>query len=84
VVCGGTTANIISRLLRRDIRMDLSEYDSEMLLASDIVPFAVGARINQAHHPNTPVELDLRRNFVNKIASLLEQRFLKEVHIQYR
>jgi hypothetical protein len=131
VICGGTTANIVSRLLRRDIRMDLSAYDPEippaarmdgvdlitegtltlgrvasileadgtvggskanaatrlagMLLASDIVQFAVGARINQAHQdPNIPVELDLRRNVIKKIASLLEQRFMKEVHIQYR
>jgi hypothetical protein len=131
VICGGTTANIVSRLLRREIRMDLSGYDAEippaarmdgidlitegtltlgrvaalletgtagaagpsnaatrlaaMLLDSDVVDFAVGTRINQAHQdPYIPVELDLRRNVVKKIASLLEQRFLKEVHLQYR
>ena len=131
VICGGTTANIVSRLLHREIRMDLSDYDSEippaarmdgidlitegtltlgrvaaileaggidesgrsnaatrlvgMLLDSDLVEFAVGTRINQAHQdPNIPVELDLRRNIVKKIASLLEQRFMKEVHLQYR
>jgi hypothetical protein len=131
VICGGTTANIISRLLRRDIGMDLSDYDNEippaatmpgidlitegtltlgrvasilenggydptakpnaatrlvqMLLDSDVVHFAVGTRINQAHQdPNIPVELDLRRNVVKKIGSLLEQRYMKEVHVQYR
>jgi hypothetical protein len=29
-ICGGTTANILSRLLRRQIRMDLAEFDSEI------------------------------------------------------
>ena len=130
VICGGTTANIVSRLLRREIRMDLSDFDSEippaawmdgidlitegtltlgrvasileaggldtrtnnaatrlvsMLLDSDVVKVAVGTRINQAHQdPNIPVELDLRRNIIKKIGSLLEQRFMKEVHFQYR
>jgi hypothetical protein len=40
-----------------------------MLLDSDIVKFAVGTRINEAHQdPNIPVELDLRRNIVKRIA----------------
>jgi hypothetical protein len=30
VICGGTTANILSRMLHRDIEMDLSEYDAEI------------------------------------------------------
>jgi hypothetical protein len=131
VICGGTTANIVSRLLHREVRMDLSGYDPEippaaymegvdlitegtltlgrvaailesggvddsgrsnaatrlveMLLDSDLVEFAVGTRINQAHQdPNIPVDLDLRRNIVKKIGSILEQRFMKEVHLQYR
>jgi hypothetical protein len=131
VICGGTTANIISRLLHRELAMDLSVYDPEippaasmegidlitegtltlgrvaaileaggteeparpnaatrlagMLLDSDVVHFEVGTRINQAHQdPNIPVELDLRRNVVKRIGSLLEQRFMKEVHFRYR
>jgi hypothetical protein len=44
-----------------------------MLLGSDVVHFAVGTRINQAHQDaNIPVELDLRRNIVRKIGSILE------------
>jgi hypothetical protein len=131
VICGGTTANILSRLLRREIRMDLSECDPEippaagmdgidlvtegtltlgrvasmletgvdpdsarhnaatrlaaMLLDSDVVQFAVGTRINQAHQdPNIPVELDLRRNIVRRIAAVLEQCHRKEVFLEFR
>ena len=56
----------------------------EMLLQSDIIEFVVGTRINEAHqNPNLPIELDIRRNVVKKIAALLEHQYLKEVHIDY-
>jgi hypothetical protein len=131
VICGGTTANILSRLLHRHVEMDLSDYDPEipppammtgidlitegtltlgrvaalleagespencrknaattlatMLLESDVVHFAVGTRINQAHQdPNIPLELDLRRNVVRRIASVLEQRHRKQVFLEFR
>ncbi len=131
VICGGTTANIISRLLNREIQIDMRQaldpkvppaakmqgFDlvtegtltlgavlrlleqesppeemrsnaavrlANMLLDSDIVKFAVGTRINEAHQdPNIPVELDLRRNIVKRIAELLESKHLKKVIIQY-
>ena len=48
-----------------------------LMLQSDIVEFLVGTRINEAHQdPSIPVELDLRRNIIRKIASLLETRHL--------
>jgi hypothetical protein len=131
VICGGTTANIISRLLDRKIQIDMRQqmdpkvppsarmdgFDlvtegtltlgevlrlletgtalediksnaavrlTNMLLDSDIVKFAVGTRINEAHQdPNIPVELDLRRNIVKRIAELLETKHMKRVLIQY-
>jgi hypothetical protein len=131
VICGGTTANIVSRLLGRAIKIDMRQqldpkvppsarmegfelvtegtltlgevarlleegFDPEgtksnaavrlanMLLDSDIVKFAVGTRINEAHQdPNIPVELDLRRNIVKRIAQLLESKHMKRVIIQY-
>ena len=131
VICGGTTANIISRMLNRAIQIDMQQplhlkvppaarmegFDlvtegtltlgevlrlleedfapedmrsnpavrlATMLLDSDIVKFAVGTRINEAHQdPNIPVELDLRRNIVKRIANLLESKHMKRVLIQY-
>jgi hypothetical protein len=131
VICGGTTATIVSRLLGRTIHMDLSYYDREippaasmegfdlitegtltmgrvartlesgadpetlppnaatrltqLLLDSDIVHFAVGTRINQAHQdPNIPLELELRRNVVRRIAQELERNYRKEVVVEFR
>jgi hypothetical protein len=44
----------------------------------------VGTRINEAHQdPNVPVELDLRRNIIRKIASRLETRHLKETRLRF-
>jgi hypothetical protein len=131
VICGGTTANIISRLLDREIKIDtgqpldpkvppsakmegfelvtegmltLSEVLrlleegfapedmrsnpavrlANLLLDSDIVKFAVGTRINEAHQdPNIPVELGLRRTIVKRIAQVLESKYMKRAHIQY-
>jgi len=131
VICGGTTANIVSRMLNRPIQIDMRQqlhskvppsakmdgfdlvtegtltlgevlrmleqgFDPEgmrsnaavrlatMLLDSDIVKFAVGTRINEAHQdPNIPVELDLRRNIVKRIARVLESKHMKRVLIQY-
>lgn len=57
---------------------------ANLLLDSDIVRFAVGTRINEAHQdPNIPVELGLRRNIVKRIAHVLEKRYLKKTSIQY-
>ena len=130
IVCGGTTANILSRELNRKINVILKDIDPivppisemegadmvtegiitmgkvseilenggntdkmkrnaatrmvEMFLDSDRIHFAVGTKINEAHQdPNMPVELEIRRNIVKKIASLLQDKYLKEVHIQY-
>ena len=56
----------------------------DLLLDSDRVTFAVGTKINEAHQdPNMPVELEIRRNVVKRIASLLEQKYLKEVSIKF-
>jgi hypothetical protein len=55
-----------------------------MLLDSDRITFIVGTKINEAHQdPTMPVELEIRRNVVKRIASLLEEKYLKEVYIQY-
>jgi hypothetical protein len=129
VICGGTTAMILSRLLDRPVKMRLGKLDPEIppassmegldlitegtvtlarvaemlergpgepwndnparelmtcMLQSDVVQFVVGTRINEAHQdPNVPIELDLRRNIVRRIANLLEFRYLKESRIQF-
>jgi hypothetical protein len=130
IICGGTTAQIISRELGCAIDADLTSSDLELppvshmngvdlvtegiltigkvsewlesmdpgrldtqnaagqiihhLLSHDKITFLVGTRINEAHQdPSLPVELEIRRNVIKKIAQLLEEKYLKEVHIQY-
>ncbi|MDR3341632.1 MAG: serine/threonine-protein phosphatase [Treponema sp.] len=130
VICGGTTANIISRELEKPITMSWTDFDPkvppmsriegadlvtegiitmgvvseilsangeyepgkknaatkivDLLLNSDRITFVVGTKINEAHQdPSMPVELEIRRNVIKKIAALLEERYLKEVRIQY-
>ncbi len=56
----------------------------EILLNSDRIYFVVGTKINEAHQdPSIPEGLEIRRNIVKKIASLLQENYLKEVNIQY-
>lgn len=127
-ICGGTTANLLSRELNREITSDLSksygnlpacssmegvdlvtegiltltkaaEYLEEgvknipqnaagelikFLLESDCINFMVGAKINQAHYdPNLPIEIEIRKNIIKKIANLLEGKHFKKIAIQY-
>ncbi|MGO9314618.1 MAG: SpoIIE family protein phosphatase [Syntrophobacteraceae bacterium] len=130
VICGGTTAQILSRELDEEIEMDLDNLDPEIpppsrmegvelitegtltlskvgemlesgqkpesarsnaasdlvsiLLDSDVIYFVVGTRVNEAHQdPNLPVELDIRRNIINKIAALLEEKYLKDTQKRF-
>jgi hypothetical protein len=129
-ICGGTTANIVSRVLCRPLAVRLEQLDPEVppaatmdginlvtegtitlgrvaslleagtppeglrrnaatellgyLINSDVITFVVGTRVNQAHQdPGAPVEMDLRRNIVKRIAGLLESKYMKETAIQY-
>ncbi|NLF19354.1 MAG: SpoIIE family protein phosphatase [Lentisphaerae bacterium] len=130
IVCGGTTASIVSRELGRPVSVELDDLDDEVppastmdgvslitegtvtlarvadmleadsvaerpgrnaatrivdyLLNSDVIQFLVGTRINEAHQdPSVPVELDLRRNLMKRIARSLEDRHLKETRTRY-
>jgi len=130
IICGGTTATIVGRVLHRPITVDLSRADTGMpppatmegvdlitegaltlahvaqllaagttvdrlpanpagdivrlMLRSDIIHFIVGTRINEAHQdPNTPQELDLRRNIVRRIVSLLEEKYLNATSVRF-
>ena len=126
-ICGGTTANMISRELKREIininpedcgdlppiaKMDgidlvtegiltltrAAEYLEQeelhhkdaagllvkFLLESDIIEFMVGAMLNQAHYdPSLPIEIEVRRTVIKKIKVLLENKYFKQVAINY-
>lgn len=125
IVCGGTTANILSRELKLPIHTSLrpagglpgcsamngvdlttegiltltrvcsllerNERDDspatmiiDRLKNHDMIEFCVGTKINEAHQdPTLPADLDIRRNIIKRMATLLEEKYLKEVRIQY-
>ncbi len=56
----------------------------KLLLESDEIRIIIGTRINIAHQdPNLPVELEIRRTVLKRIARKLEEKFLKEVVVEY-
>ncbi len=56
----------------------------KLIKDSDEINFIIGTRINIAHQdPNLPVELEIRRTVVKRIAKTLEQKFLKEVSLKF-
>ena len=128
VICGGTTANIISRELKREIFTDIKKKNGflpmtsemkgidlvtegiltltelakylesnetaktapsikelvEIFHESDVIDFVVGTRVNIAHQdPTLPVDLEIRRNIVKKIKTILETNFRKVVNLKY-
>jgi len=130
IICGGTTAKIVSRELDRKVTVDLNDYDPEIppccimegidlvtegtitlskilelleknvnpnsikqnaaakvlnqLLNSDIINFVVGTKINEAHQdPTIPFELGIRKNLINKLVKVLEEKYLKETKVQF-
>jgi len=128
VICGGTTANIVARELKREVVDHLETTDDdippiatmdgadlvteglltltkvaqflekgesvprrnaasmlmEMLLESDSIMFLVGTKINEAHQdPTHPMDLEIRRNLIKKIALILERKYLKDAYVRY-
>lgn len=130
VICGGTTAQIIARELKKEIDVDISHLTADLpptshidgidlvtegiltlgksaellengnfshlnkynpskqlvdkFLNHDKIYFLTGTKINEAHQdPNLPVELEIRRNVIKKLAYLLEKKYLKETDLKY-
>ncbi len=54
------------------------------LRESDDITFLVGTKINEAHQdPTLPVDLEIRRNIIKRLGSVLADKYLKKVTIQY-
>ena len=56
----------------------------KFFLESDCILFMVGAKLNQAHYdPNLPIEIEIRKNIIKKIAKVLQDKYIKKVTIQF-
>jgi hypothetical protein len=78
--------NEILKTFNNSVRLGKGPADKivKMLMESDEIHFIIGTRINIAHQdPNLPVELEIRRTVVKRIARLLEEKWLKNVSFEY-
>ncbi|MBW6499491.1 MAG: stage II sporulation protein E, partial [Bacteroidales bacterium] len=86
---GILTLSKVSEILEKfSPRTDLGKGPADsivkMFLESDTINFWIGTAINVAHQdPNLPVELEIRRTVIKKIAKTLETKFLKEISIRF-
>ena len=56
----------------------------KQLMQHDRILVFVGTRINWAHHdPDQPIEMEIRKFVVKRIVKLLEEKFFKEVVINF-
>jgi hypothetical protein len=57
---------------------------AEKLMESDEINFVVGTKINQAHHdPSLPIEIEIRKSLVKRMVELLENKYMKDVSVEY-
>jgi hypothetical protein len=84
---GILTLTRVAKYLAEDKIKHLSDAASklvDLLLNSDIIDFVVGTRINEAHQdPSLPIDLEIRRNIIKKIAGILEEKYLRKVNLMY-
>jgi hypothetical protein len=86
---GILTLNKVEKILKAynpNFRLGKGPADEivKLILESDSIRIIIGTRINIAHQdPHLPVELEIRRTVVNRIAQLLEEKLLKKVNVSY-
>ncbi len=65
-------------------KLDPARQLVNQFLNHDTIDFLTGTKINEAHQdPNLPIELEIRRNVIKKIAYLLENKYLKETELTF-
>jgi hypothetical protein len=78
--------NEILKTYNNSVRLGKGPADKivRLIMESDEIQFIIGTRINIAHQdPNLPVDLEIRRTVVKRIARLLEEKWLKKVRFEY-
>jgi hypothetical protein len=86
---GVLTLGRVSAMLEAGVQLPVRGKDAasamlNLLLNNDQIFLLAGTRINEAHQdPTLPVELEIRRNVVKKIKRLLEDKYLKEVALDF-
>ncbi|MDR1112859.1 MAG: SpoIIE family protein phosphatase [Bacteroidales bacterium] len=56
----------------------------QLLLESDEIYVLVGTKINESHHdPSLPVEIEIRKHLIQRLTTVLSDKFMKVVKIKY-
>jgi hypothetical protein len=56
----------------------------QLLLDSDEIFILVGTKINESHHdPSLPVEIEIRKHLIQRLSSVLSDKFMKVINIKY-
>ncbi|MDD4683780.1 MAG: SpoIIE family protein phosphatase [Bacteroidales bacterium] len=85
IITLGSLASILEEDFPKNIDQKGPHWDMyRMILDADIIDIVAGTKINIAHQdPSLPVELEIRRNVVKKLASLLEEKYMKTVKLKF-
>ncbi|MFA7081855.1 MAG: SpoIIE family protein phosphatase [Bacteroidales bacterium] len=85
IITLGSLASILEEDIPKNLDHKGPHWDMyRMILDADIIDIVAGTKINIAHQdPSLPVELEIRRNVVKKLASLLEEKYMKTVKLKF-
>ncbi len=78
--------SVILKSYNNSVRLGKGPADKivKLIMECDEIHFIIGTRINIAHQdPSLPVDLEIRRTVVKRIARLLEEKWLKKVSFEY-
>ncbi len=86
---GILTLNKVVKILEKhhpnyEFQSGPADFIVKILLDSDVIVFHAGTAINEAHQdPTIPIDLELRRTVIHRITRILENKFLKEVTMNF-
>ena len=85
IITLGSLTEILENEIPHNIDQKGADWDIyRMILDADVIDIVAGTKINIAHQdPTLPVELEIRRNIVKKLALLLEQEYMKNVNLKF-
>lgn len=79
-----TLTKTLEYLQSDESKNDAAQALMNFLLDSDVINFLVGAQMNKAHYdPNLPIEIEIRKNVIRQMATVLEEKYLKKVNVQF-
>ncbi|MDR1480929.1 MAG: SpoIIE family protein phosphatase [Planctomycetaceae bacterium] len=83
-----TLTDVVQRIEKGDELADKMPLSSRKMLGffrnSDEIELIVGTKVNEAHQdPNLPIDLEIRRNLVKRLKTILEEKYRKRVSVKF-